>query len=289
MHISRKLAAQQGREAVRIIEAGRYQTESGKVVEIGEQLRRAVEGTCSYPPHQHLPTNRIGDRETRIEVENATTLAAARRLVAAEERPMALNFASAKHPGGGFLSGALAQEESLARSSGLVACLAGNAMYDFHRAAADPMYTNYVLYSPDVPVFRDDDGTLLEEPYLCSFITAPAVNAKVVLARGSSRRQEIRDAMWERVLKVLAVAAAHGHEALVLGAWGCGVFGNDSGEIAELFRHALAERFRGMFGRVVFVVLDWSEDARFIGPFRTIFGAPARQREFPFTRLPGSE
>src|SRR5439155_8022161 len=127
------------REAVRIIEAGRYQAGSGKVVEIGELLRRAVEETCTYPPHQHLPTNRVGDRETRIEVVNATTLAAARRLVAAGERPMALNFASAKHHGGGFLSGALAQEESLARASGLYACLAGNAMYDFHRVAADPM------------------------------------------------------------------------------------------------------------------------------------------------------
>src|SRR5436309_3646440 len=171
MHISRKQAAQHGREAVRIIEAGRYQTEAGEVVEIGELLRRAVEGTCSYPPHQHLPTNRVGDRATHISVENATTLAAARKLVEAGERPAALNFASAKHPGGGFLNGALAQEESLARSSGLYACLSGNAMYDFHQAAGDPMYSNYVLYSPDVPVFRDDDGASLEEPYVCTFRT----------------------------------------------------------------------------------------------------------------------
>src|SRR5207253_843688 len=99
-----------------------------------------------------------------------TTLASARRLVAAGQRPAALNFASAKHPGGGFLNGALAQEESLARSSALYACLVGNPMYTFHQAQSDALYTDYAIYSPDVPVFRGDDGALLPEPYLCSFI-----------------------------------------------------------------------------------------------------------------------
>src|SRR5262249_45111890 len=117
----------------------------------------------------------------------------------------------------------------------------------------------------------EDDGKLLEQPYLCAFITAPAVNAKVVLERTPARRPAIRDAMWERILKVLAIATVQGHEALVLGAWGCGVFGNDSQTIAELFNKALTERFRGAFTRVVFAVLDWSEDKHFIGPFQRVF------------------
>ena len=203
---------------------------------------------------------------------NETTLVAARRLIAAGYRPAALNFASARHPGGGFLNGARAQEESLARSSGLYACLVGNAMYDLHEARRDAMYTDYVIYSPDVPVFRDDNGTLLAEPYLCSFITSPAVNAKVVLEREPSRRAEIPKVMWRRILKVLAVAAIHGHQALVLGAWGCGAFGNDSREIAGLFQRALAEDFRDVFAQVVFAVTDWSKERRFIGPFCEVFG-----------------
>jgi uncharacterized protein (TIGR02452 family) len=273
MHISRKQAATLGREAVRIQEVGSYQTPAGTVVEIAEPLRRAVEGTRSYPPGHPLPAWPTGQRQSRIEVVNESTLAAARRLVEAGHRPGALNFASAKHPGGGFLGGARAQEESLARATGLYACLCANPMYPFHRELRDPLYTNYAIYSPDVPVFRADDGELLERPYLCSFITAPAVNAKVVLERNPSRRPEVRAAMAERVVKVLAVAAAHGHEALVLGAWGCGVFGNDGEEIAELFRQALETSFRGTFSRVVFAVLDWSEDARFSRPFQRGFGA----------------
>jgi uncharacterized protein (TIGR02452 family) len=266
--MSRKQAAALGREAVQILQAGRYRTAGGKVVEIGDLLRRAVEGTCSYPPGQPVPRAQPGGRETRFEVVNETTLSAARRLVEAGHRVAALNFASAKNPGGGFLGGARAQEESLARASGLYACLAGHEMYEYHRAQHDPMYTSWALYSPDVPVFRDDDGDLLDEPYLCSFITAPAVNAKVVLARDRSRRPQIEAAMRERVGKVLAIAAAQGHDALVLGAWGCGVFGNDPEQIAQFFWYDLTGPFRGTFARVVFAVLDWSDDAHFIGPFR---------------------
>jgi uncharacterized protein (TIGR02452 family) len=186
---------------------------------------------------------------------------------------VALNFASATHPGGGFLTGSRAQEESLARSSGLYACLDGQPMYAFHQGRRDPLYTSYALYSPDVPVFRTDDGTLLEEPWRCSFITAAAVNAKAVLQRDPSRRPEIRQAMRERIHKVLAIATVHGHDTLVLGAWGCGAFGNDAEEIAELFREALAERFVGVFATVVFAVTDWSRERHFIGPFVRAFGS----------------
>ena len=234
MLMNRKRASELGRETVAIVEARRYTTEAGKDVEIGPLVRRAVESSKTYPPGYELPLPASSGRTPVINVANETTLVAAHRLVDDGYRPAALNFASAKNPGGGFLSGARAQEESLARSSALFACLDGNPMYEFHRTRRDPKYTDYAIYSPDVPVIRADDGTLLDEPYLCSFITCPAVNAKVVLKRDPSRRSEIRKAMDTRVNKVLAIAAIHGHEALVLGAWGCGVFGNDGREIADL-------------------------------------------------------
>jgi uncharacterized protein (TIGR02452 family) len=207
-------------------------------------------------------------------VTNESTLSAARRLLDTCERAAALNFASAKNPGGGFLSGARAQEESLARDSGLFACLDGNPMYEFHRQRSDPLYTDYAIYSPDVPVFRDDNGALLEEPYLVSFITAPAPNAKVVLERRPERRAEVSHALKERIAKVLAIAGRHGQETLVLGAWGCGVFGNRPAEVASLFREAFETYSYGVFRRVVFAILDWSEERRFIGPFQQEFASP---------------
>jgi uncharacterized protein (TIGR02452 family) len=265
------MAAQLGHETLRILEAGRYTNPAGEVIDIGPMLQSSVEGVRSFPPDRELPVVQPGAEQMQIEVVNESTLAAARRLVRLGFRPVALNFASAKHAGGGFLGGARAQEESLARSSGLYACLVDNPMYAFHKAQGDPMYSNYAIYAPDVPVLRADEGPLLPAPYVCSFITSPAVNAGVVLERDRSARSRIREAMRLRIAKVLTIAAMYGHDGLVLGAWGCGVFGNDSREIAELFHESLTGNFRGVFRRVVFAILDWSEEQRFIGPFAALF------------------
>lgn len=266
--LPRDQAVRLGEEAVRIIDAGGYRAPSGRAVDIGDILARAVRGTIAYPPGVSPPVIHRNANSTRVEVENETTLSAARRLMAEGLRPAVLNFASATHPGGGFLDGARAQEEYLARSSGLYACLRDQPMYAFHRTRHDALYTDYVLYLPDVPVFRGDDGVLLDTLYPVSIISAPAVNAA---ALPTIRRNEALPAMQRRILKVLAVGAAHGHDSLVLGAWGCGAFGNDPAEIAPLFRCALREDFAGAFRHVVFAIADWSAEARFIGPFRDAF------------------
>jgi uncharacterized protein (TIGR02452 family) len=270
--ISSPLAAQYAEEAVRIIERGDYRAPSGRVVSLGELIERARLGTTSYPPDSPLPQTRIGTWQTRIEVANETTLATVQRLCGAGYHPAALNFASATHPGGGFLSGARAQEEYLARSSGLYACLRGNPMYAFHRARHDPLYTDYVIYSPEVPVFRADDGTLLETPYTVGMITSPAVNAA---ALPPERLAEIGPAMWQRILKVLSAGVVHAHDSIVLGAWGCGAFGNNSSQIARLFRQALDENFKDAYRHVIFAILDRSPEKKTIGPFRRVFAGGA--------------
>jgi uncharacterized protein (TIGR02452 family) len=93
----------------------------------------------------------------------------------------------------------------------------------------------------------------------------------VALERDPARRAEVRAALVRRIARVLATAALHGHTALILGAWGCGVFRNDPAEVAELFAAALAGPFHGAFAEVVFAVLDSSPERRFIGPFERAF------------------
>jgi uncharacterized protein (TIGR02452 family) len=272
MSLSRNHAARVAQETVEILAAGRYTNRAGQTVHVRHLLDAAKLGTVAYPPDTALPTVVPSASPTAFEVENETTLEAARRLAAAGLRVVALNFASARHPGGGFLNGARAQEESLCRSSGLYACLSGHTMYSYHAPTPGGFYSNYAIYSPDVPVFRDDDGHLLDEPYLCAFITAPAVNAGVYLKDHKPQRVGVvRTEMAERVRKVLAIAAGNGHDAVVLGAWGCGVFKNDPEVIAELFREALVTRYMGVFARVSFAVLD-SSDRGTIRPFEQRFG-----------------
>lgn len=267
--ISRELAAQYGLEAVAISERGHYQTPSGRVVDIRAEIGRAVGSTIAYPPGTALVTEGSDRYETGIEVTNETTLSAASRLIGQGLNTVALNFASATHPGGGFLEGARAQEEYLARSSGLYQCLREQPMYAFHRRHYDALYSDFMLYSADVPVFRGDDGGLLEEPYMVSIITAAAANARRL---PPERQGEIEPAMEARIKKVLAVGLAQGHEAMVLGAWGCGAFGNDGDMMAKLCREALDGPFRGAYRQVVFAIVDWSAEGRFIGPFERAFG-----------------
>jgi uncharacterized protein (TIGR02452 family) len=271
MSTSRHDAAEIARGTLAILEAGEYRTESGTLVAIRDRLHHAIAGTVSYPPDVDLPPTESRSNPTRITVDNMTTLAAVAMLAAEGHRPVALNFASAKNPGGGFLRGARAQEESLARASGLCRCIAGNPMYDYHRALRDTMYSNYAIYSPGVPIIRDDDGVLVEQPVCCAFITVPAVNAGVVLERDPSRRGEIRLAMAARIAKVLAIAAVKQHDAVVLGAWGCGVFRNDPEEIAELFRDAVTGPYRGVFSRIVFAISHRSRDRSPLVVFQRVF------------------
>src|SRR5262249_17748258 len=209
---SRRTAAQLAKDTVAIMQAGHYVAPSGNRLDLADDLRRAVKGTIDYAPDDALPPHALAGHSTRYEVANETTLAAARRLVGEGHDVAALNFASARHPGGGFLNGARAQEESLCRSSGLYPCLLTSKMYGHHADERGGFYTNYAVYSPGVPVIRDDDGELLDPYYRCAFVTSPAVNVGATKDRSAGA---IRTEMARRVRKVLAIAAGHGHDAVV--------------------------------------------------------------------------
>lgn len=170
---------------------------------------------------------------------------------------IALNFASAKNPGGGFQTGANAQEESIARASALYPCLIRyKEFYEYHKKQGSPLYSNRIIYSPDVPIFRDDEGNLLYNPILCSFITSPAVNAKVARNRGI-KECVIRNTMKSRIKEILDLALNKQPKAIVLGAFGCGVFGNIPKDVARMFALELMEnrdRFKDI--EVIFSIYD---------------------------------
>ena len=244
-HVRSNRLRAMGQETVAIVERGGYRD-----VVIREQVARAVAGTVLHRPDEPLPPGRPG--AMAVEVTNESTLAAARRLGG---DVAALVFASARKPGGGFLNGAQAQEESIARSSALYSSLrAAGEFYAHHRTHPELTYSDRIIYSPRVPVFRDDRGGLIDEPYLVSFLTAAAPNRSAMAANQPQHLGEVSGVLARRARRVLAVAAAHGHRQLVLGAWGCGVFGNEPAEVADIFAGALADC--PWFNRVTFAVLD---------------------------------
>ena len=266
------------KETLQIIETGSYVGPSGLKVSLKAEIDRAVKGTVLYRPQDKLDSTEFDRNKldsngiansgsptqekhsTRIEVTNETTTTVARRLIFAEglRNIVGLSFASAKNPGGGFLGGAKAQEEDLARASALYACLLTQKdYYDANREHDSLLYTDHIIYSPEVPFFREDGRRLLDIPFLLSIITAPAPNAGEVLRRDPQAEAQIHETLERRAGRVLAIASAHRHKVLILGAWGCGVFRNHPFDVANVFaEHLLSDKFRQAFELVVFAVYD---------------------------------
>lgn len=272
-HMNRAHRANLARETLSIIEQGGYTAPSGNSVVLGDAIATMLQGTHVYAPEElgALPASpQAPALDTRLTVTNETTLAAAARLLRESDEPvLALNFASAKNPGGGFLAGSQAQEESLARSSAVyTSLLQGEQMYQVNRACHTCLYTDFMVYSPSVPVFRADSGQLLESPYRVSMLTAPAANAG---ALKEHERPLLESVMTKRAGLVLAVARARGYARLVLGAWGCGVFRNDPERVASWFATHLQGSFAGAFSEVVFAVYDTSESRTTLRAFERAF------------------
>ena len=254
-------------DTVAALEKGEYTAPDGTVVPIAALLAVCLNGTRAYLPEElaaldaqvmqasHQPL------ATTFTVASETTLQGCARLLASShyQRVGVLNFASAKHPGGGFLKGARAQEESLARSSGLYpSLLRCPEFYAFHKAQETCLYSDRMIYSPACPVIRDDNGNWLAQPAIVDIITSAAPNAGVVTQAEPANRARITPTLIERASKVLALVLSHDCDALVLGAWGCGVFQNDPTTVAAAFHTHLAPggNYAGRFRHVLFAISD---------------------------------
>ncbi len=279
---SRMQRVQLAQETLRIMREGWYSNAEGEWVAIDQAMLSAVRGSRFFDPLQlsellaEANPQPCEPLDMQVRIANETTIQGIRYLLDRQaSEVLVLNFASAKHPGGGFLSGAEAQEESLALASGLYACLTPfmEEMYQFHRQQRSPFYSDRMIYSPKVPLFRDDQHLLLLQPYFPSILTAPAVNAMALHRSAPEQLISVCPVMRRRVGYVLAVARHLGYRYLVLGAWGCGVFGQDPDEMADHFYHHLYDNpaFRGAFDRVRFSILDTTPDERIIGPFLARF------------------
>lgn len=275
--MKRTTRAELARQTLRICEEGHYTTQQGQHVSIRESLTAAVQGTRVYDGvsmdagEQHPVKN----GRCLIEVTAESALVAIQRLDAAPGGSVGvLNFASAKNPGGGFLNGAQAQEEALARSSGLYpSLLAAREYYERNRQCPTCLYLDLLIASPGVPFFRDDEGQLLEQPVLATVITAPAPNAGAVARNEPHRMAEVESVLRHRAELVLRVAALHGITDFVLGAWGCGVFRNDPAIVARAFADLVqpGRPYSMCFDRVIFAIFDAAETGENLAAFRKEF------------------
>jgi len=252
-----------GRTAVEIAELGFYEVD-GKAISIHGPQQKAIRSKVSLSPDAELPPvpNTVNVPETIVQVRNVSSMDAAKEFIEQGRHPLILNFANPITPGGGFLNGALAQEETLCRSSGLYATLVDDPMYEYHRGRFDSrMASDWAILSPDVPFFRTDDGSFEVTPWLASVLTCAAPQADY------AEPGQVDALMRRRITRVLSIMNVYGYTDIVLGAWGCGAFGCDPTSIAKIFADTLRQQFYDSFRTVVFAIVDDTMNRRLIQPF----------------------
>lgn len=163
-------------------------------------------------------------------------------LVHSEKKVIALNFANAMYPGGGYALGGDAQEESLCRASLLYYTIKMQKQYyRKNRLHILPDYTDLIIYSENVPIIRNDRGELLKEALSCDFITCPAVNR--TFARFMFSERNIDRKMYGRIKRIIMLAVMKSPDIVVLGAFGCGMFGNKRKKILPMFEELINKYF----------------------------------------------
>lgn len=193
----------------------------------------------------------LSDKPAKISVTAGDSFSA--------ESEAVLNFANAFTPGGGYLGGSGAQEETLCRESTLYASISSRAaasMYEENRRLGSPFASHTFLISPYVEIFRasqDEDYALLPRIRKTAVITSAAPDLS--RARSGLSARELRTLMRDRIRYFLAGAALLGYQSLTLGAWGCGAFRHDAADVAEDFRTVLVtERWQSLFTEITFAV-----------------------------------
>jgi uncharacterized protein (TIGR02452 family) len=279
------------KDTLNILSKKKYTNLHGQIIDLSSILDYSVKNSKLYKPDSTFDlSNQMINYFPNITVKNISTLQAAEEF--GNDDVCVLNFASAKHPGGGFTWGAQAQEETVARASGLYSSLIEfPEFYDDNKRSQSKsigLYLDYAIYTPICPIFKNDDCQLLPIPYFTSVVTSPAPN----------RREEesdfdewvetnnipddiaslyyefmiaiIDDVFYNRMIQVLKIMAKHGHRNIVLGAWGCGVFGNYPDVVADLFKMALKEV--PYFDNIVFAIYSKNEYDTNLLAFKEVFG-----------------
>lgn len=190
------------------------------------------------------------------------------KIISDSERTCALNFASYKNPGGMFIEGSSAQEESLCHSSFLYNVLREmDLYYEYNNVHKNKgLYENRALYTPNVLFINNiskhsnpNVNDPIHQTRFVDVLTCAAPNAGTFLKynKGEDARGANEIALANRVMFigdiVEHVCNTLNLENMILGAWGCGVFRQDPVKVANLL---IAQFTFSRLNKVIFAVPD---------------------------------
>ena len=193
-------------------------------------------------------------------------------------RTAILDFASGTNPGGGARNGSNAQEESLCRISTLLPLLESEKAapyYSRNRDTKNGMHPDSVILAPGVTFFRRDDEKMDILPDICwmkaDVIVIPAPNLRRAGAPvGNKSRTRYENILQKRIETIFKAAAYGGADNLILGAFGCGVFGNNPETVCEMFRKVQQDYSRH-FRVIEYAVYAGNEDDPNYRAFKKVF------------------
>lgn len=175
-------------------------------------------------------------------------------------RVAVLNFANPENPGGGVQNGAMAQEECLCRSSNLYPCLCDKRVFDefylYHRNLRSFFYSDRLIYTKGVTVFKDDSDVPQLMPENEWFqVDVITCSAPYIARRKYTNQAALKELFKSRIKNIFEAAVDNGAEVLVLGAFGCGAFKNPPEIVAKAFHEVIEENaYHTKFKRIVFAI-----------------------------------
>lgn len=260
------------RETVKAAEDGFYLAD-GREVKLPvsfEQIKKTKLYFAGQIPQ--LPERNIfGTNPARIVLRNQDTLEAAFDLHQdrkEQEKPvLVLNFANPHRPGGGIRSKPGTQEEHLCVKTTLLCSLETEEAWPFYQTNLDcgtQAQTDTILYSPNTVVIRNPDLSLREDPFPVAVMT---VSAPIASRMEPEELTGLESILRSRIHGMIRTAVEEGYTRMVLGAWGCGNFGNNPELVAKLFHQVLMDCnasvgicFANCFERITMAVFDHSAE-----------------------------
>lgn len=201
-----------------------------------DDTRRSVIGTTVYKDAADFSVGNRSDFDTQqVFFETCGTISQCIASYSENRRVCALNFADALTPGGLVLEGEVTQEEDLCRCSSLYETLAQEKSMEgyYHynkKSGTGRVYTDALIYSPSVRVLKNDvDYSPLDSGVFVDIITCPSP---------SCRADE--SVFLRRITGILKVARFYSADIIILGAWGCGAFGQDAYSMGSYFAKVLS-------------------------------------------------
>lgn len=233
---------------------------------LNENYKQATDTAVSNSKiydENHTFKKREQQSELNIKIADEDTITTGLRLSEDNEKTAVLNFASSFWPGGSFEYGAIAQEEAICHESNLFPILSDNRFKDFYKKNGEDtnnsMYYNRGIYTENVTVIKDK----LEIGKLDVItVAAPAPR----FSNNHRKREQALPYLKSRIEFVLDIAEDNNIQNLVLGAFGCGAFGNSTEDVATIFKEELKNR---NFKNVVFAIIDYNSNNKEI--FEQIF------------------